>query len=73
MYFNGFDIPENAGKALADGKCDLIGIGRGLIADPEWPRKVLDGRENEIIRCLQCDEGCYGNITKGLPVSCVQQ
>jgi 2,4-dienoyl-CoA reductase-like NADH-dependent reductase (Old Yellow Enzyme family) len=30
------------------GKCDLIGVGRGIIADPEWPNKVINNREEEV-------------------------
>jgi len=32
-------------QALSFSKCDLVAIGRGLIADPYWPKKVKEGRE----------------------------
>ena len=40
--------------ALRDGKCDMIGIGRGLVADPELVRKIEEHREGEIRYCLSC-------------------
>ncbi len=46
--------PELAEKFLEQEKVDLIGIGRGIIADPEWPNKAKEGRENEIRHCIGC-------------------
>jgi 2,4-dienoyl-CoA reductase-like NADH-dependent reductase (Old Yellow Enzyme family)/thioredoxin reductase len=54
--------PELAQKALACGQADLIGLGRPLIADPEWPKKVRDGRLHEIRHCLRCNQGCFGAL-----------
>lgn len=72
MTVNGFNDPAAAEKALQEGHCDLVGICRGLIADPQWPNKVREGRRDEIIRCTGCNKGCYGNINKGRPIKCVQ-
>ena len=44
--------PEAAEKLLADGDADLIGMGRGLIADPEWVNKVATGHECDIRKCI---------------------
>ena len=68
----GMEDPQKAETALSSGKCDLVAIGRGLIADPYWPKKVREGREEQIIRCLKCNEKCYGNLRKGIPISCTQ-
>jgi len=67
---NGMDDPDAACEALRAGRCDLVGIGRQLIADAEWPRKVQEDRLKEIVSCLKCDQGCYGRIQKGEPVEC---
>lgn len=72
MTVSGFDEPDVAEQALREGRCDLIGVGRGMIADPQWPDKVREGRLDEIIRCTRCDVGCYGNIRNGRPVKCVR-
>ena len=64
---------EIAEKALADGKTDLIGLARVLWADPEWPRKVREGREEEIIHCdPECDDACMQMVMKGKPAFCVR-
>ncbi len=69
---NDMDDPERAVAALQDNRADLIAIGRGLIADPEWPRKVSEGRLDEVVKCLKCNEKCHGNLQKGFPIACVQ-
>ena len=44
-----------AEQILRDGRADFIGIARGLIADPDWPRKVAKGRIEEIRKCIKCN------------------
>ncbi len=46
--------PGLAEKFLEQEKVDLIGMGRGIIADPEWPNKAKEGREREIRNCIGC-------------------
>jgi 2,4-dienoyl-CoA reductase-like NADH-dependent reductase (Old Yellow Enzyme family) len=46
--------PGNAEALLADGLVDLVAVGRGMLADPRWARKSLDGRADEIIPCRHC-------------------
>ncbi len=48
--------PAYAEAVLAQGKADMIAIGRQLIADPFWTQKAKDGRANEIIPCIDCHE-----------------
>ncbi|MFY9828062.1 MAG: NADH:flavin oxidoreductase [Rhodoplanes sp.] len=47
--------PDDAEALLAGGKVDIIGIARGLLADPDWPRKVRAGERDRIIRCDYCN------------------
>jgi len=68
----GMEDPQKGKRALSSNKCDLVAIGRGLIADPYWPIKAKEGREKEIIRCIKCNEKCYGNLIKDIPISCAQ-
>jgi NADPH-dependent 2,4-dienoyl-CoA reductase/sulfur reductase-like enzyme len=49
------NTPEIAESILAEGKADLIAIGRQLIADPLWPKKVAAGQAEDIIPCLSCN------------------
>ena len=63
--------PKVAEKILADGDADLIGMGRGLIADPEWVNKVATGHECDIRKCISCNIGCAGNrIGFNRPIRC---
>src|SRR5688572_907762 len=43
---------ELAEKLLATGQADLIGMARTLLADPDWPKKVREGREDQVVRCI---------------------
>ncbi len=64
---------EVAVSILEAGKADLVALGRQLIADPDWPRKLVEGRDGEIVPCLWDNAGCLRNsIHKGLPIRCVQ-
>jgi len=63
--------PEFAEQILADGRADFVAIGRGLIADPEWPRKAQEGRSNEIRKCISCNIGCIGaRVFQNLRLRC---
>lgn len=53
--------PQVAEDILELGKADLIGMGRGLIADPNWVNKVKSGKEGTIRKCISCNIGCAGN------------
>jgi len=69
---NELDVVERALEALREGRADLIAVGRALIADPDWPLKVQEGRFDEIVKCTRCDEKCFGNLRKGIPIACTQ-
>jgi len=61
-----------ADQAIADGKTDLIGLARVLWADPDWPQKVRDGREAQILHCNpDCGDACMHMVMKGRPAFCV--
>jgi len=63
--------PRVAERALRSGACDMICWGRPLIADPELPNKVREGRLDEIIPCIACNQGCFDSIFQGAPVTCI--
>lgn len=64
---------EVAVSILRERKADLIALGRSLIVDPDWPKKVAEGREEEIVRCLWDNVGCLrDSIDVGLPIRCIQ-
>ncbi len=51
----GISDPEHAERILAEGKADVIGMARALLADPELPNKARRGQRSEIIPCLRCN------------------
>lgn len=61
---------SKAESALESGICDFVAIGRGLLADPELPNKVLEGRTEDIRPCISCNEGCIGQVCEGKAVGC---
>ncbi len=63
--------PKVADEILARGDADFIGIGRGLIADPDWVNKVEFGNVCDIRKCISCNIGCAGNrIGINRPIRC---
>lgn len=61
--------PEVAIKALEDNKADMVALGRGLLVDPSWPKKVMDGTIEKIKPCLGC-HSCLNRLAQGRVVSC---
>ena len=64
------DDPRVANQAVADGKLDMVAVGRGFLADPEWAAKVRSGRVEAIRPCVACYDGCFGNYAKLRAISC---
>lgn len=60
--------PEMAEKQIGK-SCDIVCIGRQLLADEDYVEKVRRNQEALIRPCLGCHEGCMGRISKA-PVSC---
>ncbi len=64
--------PVHADQILADGSIDLVGMTRALIADPDLPNKVRQGRADDVRLCVGANEGCIDRIYQGKPVTCIQ-
>ncbi len=62
--------PNVAEKVLQEQKADFIGLGRPLLADPDWPVKVEQGKPEDIRPCVGDLEGCLGRTMKYLYMSC---
>lgn len=54
--------PDTALALIESGNADFVNMGRALIADPELPRKLLEGRPEDVRPCLRCNEYCIGRI-----------
>ena len=50
----GLNSPEQMEEIIAGGKADIVYMARALLADPFLPRKVMENREQEIVKCLRC-------------------
>jgi 2,4-dienoyl-CoA reductase-like NADH-dependent reductase (Old Yellow Enzyme family)/thioredoxin reductase len=61
--------PEFAEGLLESGKADLVAIGRGLIAAPEWPRAVQEGHTDDLRLCIMCNH-CAGSLMSSQPLRC---
>ncbi len=64
------NYPAVAEKVLQEGKADFIAIGRGLLADPDWPNKVRENRIDDIRPCIGDNYGCMGELVQGRATSC---
>ncbi|WP_154914145.1 oxidoreductase [Klebsiella grimontii] len=63
--------PKVAEDIIASGDADLIAIGRGLIAEPEWVQKVQSGNERLMRKCISCNIGCADHrIARSRPLRC---
>jgi NADPH-dependent 2,4-dienoyl-CoA reductase/sulfur reductase-like enzyme len=51
--------PEYCEKILAEGKTDMVGFSRQMIADPYWANKAAAGKKEEIRKCISCLVGCW--------------
>lgn len=64
--------PELCEEAIADGKIDMVVIGRALLADPNWAFKAESGNADQIRQCISCREGCFAAFRpKGGSIRCV--
>lgn len=61
--------PKLARKAVEQGWVDMVFLGRAHMADPEFPKKMLEGREEEIRKCIACD-ACTDRLFKQWQVKC---
>lgn len=63
--------PWMAERVLESGKADMVALGRPLLCDADWCKKVMEGHPEEIRRCISCNKGCTDNIQNRAFLSCV--
>ena len=61
--------PDVAEAMLAEGCCDLVGVARGHLADPEWCHKAKAGKPEIIRKCIGCLV-CFDEIEHARHVKC---
>jgi 2,4-dienoyl-CoA reductase-like NADH-dependent reductase (Old Yellow Enzyme family)/thioredoxin reductase len=63
--------PDVAREALSAGQTDLVGLGRPLLADPDWVRKIQEDDEEAILLCAACHQGCLAQLRQGEGTHCM--
>ncbi len=58
----GLSTPDIACEVLKNGYADFIGLGRPMLADPDWAVKLREDRPEDIRPCIRCCMGCVGTI-----------
>lgn len=64
------DDPDMALQAVRDKDCDIVSLGRPLLADPDLVNKIRAGKINDIRPCISCQEGCMGRIQEYSMINC---
>ena len=63
--------PENGEALIENGVCDIIGLGRSLLTDPDYVKKLEAGEGDRIRHCMMCNKGCTDAIQNRQFLSCV--
>jgi len=63
--------PDRIREILEKDIVDAVALGRPLLADPDLPRKMREGREDEIMGCGACLQGCLAKVKAGGPIGCI--
>ena len=63
--------PELGEEILSEKKADFIGIARPLFADPQWPKKAYEGKDEDIFTCKDC-KACFQLVVSDRPALCTQ-
>jgi dimethylamine/trimethylamine dehydrogenase len=66
-----FTNPDTMAAAIRSGQCDIIGAARPSISDPFLPRKIEEGRYEDIRECIGCNV-CISRYEVGGPIVCTQ-
>lgn len=66
---NRLSKPELAYQAIKENSFDFLTLGHALLADPEWPKKVKEGRTDEIRPCIGCNN-CLLSVNTGKYYRC---
>ncbi len=63
--------PKNAESVIVSGRADMVGLGRPLLTDPDYVKKLEAGNADDIRLCISCNKGCTDNIQNRKFLSCV--
>lgn len=68
---NRINDPALAEEILADGRADLVAMGRAFIADARILQKAFEGRPEDIRHCIACNQGCFDHVFMLKPITCL--
>ncbi|MCE5250909.1 NAD(P)/FAD-dependent oxidoreductase [bacterium] len=60
-------VPEEAEEFIASGKCDMVALGRTILADAHWAKKAKEGKR--VVPCIRCNV-CYHQLWLAGPLWC---
>lgn len=63
--------PAIANQVIAEGKADMVALGRALLTDPGWVEKAQRGEVEEILPCISCNQACINNLMEDRAISCL--
>lgn len=69
LFLSSTPDPTQAAAAVANGTVDATMLARQVLADPDYPQKVLGGREAEIVWCDHANS-CMRRLILDVPVQC---
>ena len=70
FVIGGLNDPAQADELIRNGRADMVAMTRTMIADPDFPNKVREGREDEVYHCIRANQGCISRVFRGLAVAC---
>jgi 2,4-dienoyl-CoA reductase (NADPH2) len=68
---NRINHPRIGEEIIRRGEADMVTVARGLLADPDFPKKAREGKAAQIFRCVACNQGCFDNIFSFRSVTCL--
>jgi 2,4-dienoyl-CoA reductase (NADPH2) len=68
---NRINTPEKAEELLREGHADMVSMARPFLADPDFMRKALEGRADEINTCIACNQACLDHVFRNKDASCL--
>lgn len=63
--------PQVAAEIVESGSADFVSLGRAMLADPDWAIKTAEGRAEDIVPCIRCNDGClHRGLNQGRSAGC---
>ena len=67
----GLNDPDFVEQQLASGRIQCAAMSRQLLADPDWVKKLANGRKDQIHRCVRCNKKCLGGLMEHQGTRCI--